>query len=147
MKTFQQIIILFFISFGLWVFVQTIDARDMGLKPGLWEIEFIMEIPNQPQGGIKNKMQQCIKEQEASKGPVFSDFTKQNEQQRCQMKNIQYPKKGSISYDMVCDGKTTKIKVDYQSTDTSYESIATVETEGEKYTYKYKGRYLGPCKK
>jgi hypothetical protein len=46
MKTFQQIIILFFISFGLWVFVQTIDAQDMRMKPGLWEIEFIMEIPN-----------------------------------------------------------------------------------------------------
>jgi hypothetical protein len=63
------------------------------------------------------------------------------------MKNIQYPKKGSISYDMVCDGKTTKIKVDYQSTDTSYESIATIETEGQKFTQKQKGCYLGPCKK
>jgi len=48
MKTFQQIIILFFICSGLWVFVQTIDAQDMGMKPGLWEIEFIMEIPNHP---------------------------------------------------------------------------------------------------
>jgi hypothetical protein len=65
MKTFQQIIILFFISSGLWIIVQTIDAQDMRMKPGLWEIEFIMEIPNHPQGGIKNKMQQCIKEQDA----------------------------------------------------------------------------------
>jgi hypothetical protein len=45
---------------------------------------------------------------EAKKGPVFSDFTKQNEQQKCQMKNIQYPKKGSISYDMVVMEKLPK---------------------------------------
>ena len=120
------------------------------MKPGLWEFEMVFEIPDAPQGGFTNKWQNCIKEEEAKRGPVFDDAyaTKGAPKKgECQIENIRYPEPGHVTYDVVCGDKEYRIKVEYRYTETSFEGTSRTVSEGQTITYKMKGRYVGPCKK
>jgi len=121
-------------------------------KPGLWEFEMRFDIP-----GIDIsktmipplKWQQCIKEEEARQGTIFSGKQPaRKEKPDCKVENIRYPQPGHVTYEVTCthptEGKMRTI-VDYRYTETSFEGTSRTETNGQELTYKIKGKYLGSC--
>jgi hypothetical protein len=128
----------------------TAFAQRTSIKPGLWEIEQVFEIPGAPDGGFKSKWQHCVTEEDAKQGPVLADaYANQGTPKRgeCRVENIRYPERGRVTYDVVCGDPEYRIKVEYRYTETTFEGTSrTVSREGS-ITYKLKGRYVGPCKK
>jgi len=123
-------------------------------KPGLWEFEMRFDIP-----GIDIsktmippfKWQQCIKEEEAQQGTIFSGKQPaRKEKPDCKVENIRYPQPGHVTYEVICTHPTEgemRMIVDYRYTKTSFEGTSRTETNGKEFTYKIKGKYLGTCEK
>jgi len=141
----------FLLVASLWaIFPQaTSFAQNAGIKPGLWEIEQVFDIPGAPQGGFKNQWQHCVKEEDAKQGPVFSDIDRTKgtpKEGECRIENLRYPEPGHVTYDIVCGKKATRIKVEYRYSETTFEGTTRMVSRGRSITYKMNGRYLGPCK-
>lgn len=114
----------FLLVAGLWAtFPQATPlAQNVSIKPGLWEVEQVFEIPNAPQGGFKNQWQHCVKEEVAKQGPVFSDVDRsKGPSKECRIENLRYPERGHVTYDIVCGKKATRMKVEYRYTETTFE--------------------------
>jgi hypothetical protein len=125
-------------------------AQSKSIKPGLWEIEQVFEMPGASQETFKNKWQHCVKEEDAKKGPVFSEaerYKVKPKEEECRIENLRYPKPGYVTYDIICGKKDFHAKVEYKYTETTFEGTSWTEGNEGKFTYKMKGRYLGPCKK
>jgi hypothetical protein len=142
----------FLLVAGLWAtFPQATPlAQNVSIKPGLWEVEQVFEIPNAPQGGFKNRWQHCVKEEDAKQGPVFSDVDRSKGTSKageCRIENLRYPERGHVTYDIACGEKGARIKVEYRYTETTFEGTSHMVSEGRSFTHKMKGRYVGPCKK
>jgi hypothetical protein len=65
----------------------------------------------------------------------------------CRIENLRHPERGHVTYDIVCGKGATRIKVEYRYTDTTFEGTGRLVSDGRSFTYKMKGRYVGPCKK
>jgi hypothetical protein len=140
----------FLLFAGLWATFPQVNsfAQNTGIKPGLWEIEQVFEIPGAPQGGFKNQWQHCVKEEDAKQGPVFSDANRTKatpKEGECRIENLRYPERGRVTYDIVCGKKATRIKVEYRYSETTFEGTTRLVSGGRSITYKMKGRYVGPC--
>jgi hypothetical protein len=147
----QQVITRFLLVAGLWAtFLQaTSFAQNASIKPGLWEIEQVFEMPGAPQGGFKNQWQHCVKEEDAKQGPVFSDVDRSKGTSKageCRIENLRYPERGHVTYDIVCGKKATRMKVEYRYTETTFEGTTRMVSEGRSFSFKMKGRYVGSCK-
>jgi hypothetical protein len=148
----QLVISRFLLVAGLWATLPqaTSLAQNARIKPGLWEIEQVFEMPGAPQGGFKNQWQHCVKEEDAKQGPVLADAyaTKGTPKKgECRVENLRYPERGHVTYDVVCGDKEYRIKVEYRYTETTFEGTSRTMSGGQSITYKMKGRYVGPCKK
>ncbi len=127
-------------------------AQSKSIKPGLWEIEQVLEIPDTLLGTFKYKWQHCIKEEDAKKGPIFSEVERYEvkpKEGECRIENLSYPKPGYVTYDIICGKKDSyaHAKAEYKYTETTFEGTFWMEVNEVKFTYKMKGRYLGLCKK
>jgi hypothetical protein len=127
-------------------------AQNSRLKPGLWEFEMSFDMPDMPETRMQPfKWQECVKEEEAKQGTIFSGQQPSlKERPDCKMENIRYPQPGHVTYEVICahptEGKMRMI-VDYRYTETSFEGTSRTEMNGQEFTYKMKGKYLGSCKK
>jgi hypothetical protein len=125
-------------------------AQNMGVKPGLWEIEQIIDMPGAPQGSFRNKWQHCIKEEDAKKGPAFPDAETRKakpKEEECRIENMKYPGPGHVIYDIVCGKTKVRIRAEYKYTETTFEGTSSAVGDKESFTYKMRGQYIGPCKK
>lgn len=124
-------------------------AQNMGLKPGLWEIEQIIDMSGAPQGGFRNKWQHCIKEEDAKKGPALPDAETSKakpKNEECRIENMKYPGPGHVIYDVVCGTTKARIRAEYKYTETTFEGTSSTVSDKGSFTYKMRGRYIGPCK-
>jgi hypothetical protein len=134
------------------LFLNLSCAQNTRLKPGLWEFEMSFDMPDMPTASMPPfKWQECVKEEEAKQGTIFSGQQPSlKEMPDCKMENIRYPQPGHVTYEVTCahptEGKMRMI-VDYRYTETSFEGTSQTEMNGQKLTYKMKGKYLGSCKK
>jgi hypothetical protein len=134
------------------LFLNLSCAQDTRLKPGLWEYEMSFDMPDRPKVSMPPiKWQQCVKEEEAKQGTIFSgQQPSPKERPDCKVENIRHPQPGHVTYEVTCahptEGKMRMI-VDYRYTETSFEGTSRIETNGQEFTYKMKGKYLGSCKK
>lgn len=125
-------------------------AQNVAIKPGLWEIEQVFEIPNAPKGSFKSQWRHCVTQEVAQRGPVFSDAGRTEgtpKEGECRIENLRYPERGHVTYDIVCGKKATRIKVEYTYTENTFEGTSRMVSDGQSFTQKMKGRYVGPCAK
>jgi uncharacterized protein YifE (UPF0438 family) len=103
-----------------------------------------------PQGGFKNQWQYCVKEEEATRGPVFSNLEKGStspaNEHECRIEDLRYPERGHVTYNVVCGKKAMRIQTDYRYTETTFEGTTHLLNEGQRFTHTIKGRHVGPCK-
>jgi len=136
------------------LFLNLSCAQNTRPKPGLWEFEMSFDIPDIDISETSIppfKWQQCIKEEEAQEGTIFSGRQPaRKEKPDCKVENIRYPQPGHVTYEVTCTHPTEgkmRMTVDYRYTETSFEGTSRTETNGQEFTYKIKGKYLGSCKK
>ena len=145
---------------GVWVTLLQVTSfgQTTGIKPGLWEMEQIFEIPGGPPEGFKNQWQHCVTEEDAKQGPVFSESDRQalsdaakgkgkSKAAECKVENLRYPEPGYVVYDVVCGTRENRIRVEYRYTETTFEGTTRPVGGKKAMTFTMRGRYIGPCKK
>ncbi len=134
---------------GLWIVFLPANGVAQEIKPGLWKVEQVVNTPGAPQGDFKSEWEYCVKEEEAKQGPVFSQEDRSRGREKkseCRIENLRYLEHGRVTYDIVCGEKAARINVEYRYTETTFEGTSRMVSDGRSFTYKLKGRYIGPCK-
>jgi hypothetical protein len=127
----------------------TPSAQSPGIKPGLWEMEQVLDIPDAPGGSFRSHWRHCVQEDVAKQGPIFSDLDRSRtapQAGECRIENLQHPERGRVTYDIVCGKEENRIRVEYRFTETSFEGTSRMVNQRGNFSFQMKGRYVGPCK-
>lgn len=131
--------------FALSITSLSAQAGDHPQKPGNWEVSMQMEIPGMPFKMPAIKTQVCVTQ--ADLDDPNSAVPKDKNNKDCKVTESKVDG-DTVSWKMVCTGKN-KGEGDGEMTfsDDSYEGHMRFKTEDSEMTTKYKGKYLGACKK
>ena len=120
-------------------------AADVPQRPGKWEVSMQMDMPGMPFKMPAIKTQVCVTEEDL-KDPNKSVPKDQNSKD-CKVSDYKVDG-NTVTWKMVCTGKTKgEGEGEMTYSGDSYEGKMVFNMEGTEMTTKYKGKFLGECKK
>ena len=111
------------------------------IKPGLWEITTIMEVPGMPFQSLPQKVRHCVTQQEAKEIEKSLPISKD-----CQIIDFR-SSANKINWKVECTGEMAgngEGEVEYKG-DSSYEGKTIIQTQGMIFHMRHKGKLVGKC--
>lgn len=111
------------------------------IKPGLWEITTIMEIPGMPFQSLPQTVRHCVTPQEAKDIEKSLPISKD-----CKIIDFR-SSANKINWKVECTGEMAgkgEGEVEYKG-DSSYEGKTMIQTQGMTFNMKHKGTLAGEC--
>ncbi len=118
----------------------TAPAAEM-IKPGLWEITTIMEIPGMPFQSPPQTVRHCVTPQEAKEPEKSLPIDKD-----CKIIDIR-SSANTINWKVECAGQMAgkgEGEIAYKG-DATYEGKTKIQTQGMTFNMKHKGKRVGEC--
>ena len=126
-------------------FTSLAQAEDRPQKPGNWEVSMQMEIPGMPFKMPPIKTQVCVTEEDLN--DPASAVPKDKNNKDCKVSDYKVDG-NTVTWKMVCTGKTKgEGEGEITFSEDAYEGTMRFKMEDTEMTTKYKGKYLGACKK
>jgi len=126
-------------------FTSLAQAEDNPQKPGNWEVSMQMEIPGMPFKMPPIKTQVCVTEEDLN--DPASAVPKDKNNKDCKVSDYKVDG-NTVTWKMVCTGKTKgEGEGEITYSEDAYEGSMRFKMEDTEMNTKYKGKYLGACKK